>query len=178
VIPREVTRLNGRGHGQPARRGGRKRPRDSRRSRNGSSALAPCGARRAAAHVMPRAPPVPRRPPLRPPSTPAWERPSSRRSSLEPTKITVKSASAYGLRVLRMALRATLDCDLRATHDRAYRKDGRGWAADCTWLFRRWSPAMLATTSGPVLHYVNPQLPQILTGLLSPPSARQNRISP
>jgi hypothetical protein len=38
--------------------------------------------------------------------------PSSRRSSLEPTKITVKSAPACGLRVLRMALRATLDCDL------------------------------------------------------------------
>jgi hypothetical protein len=54
-----------------------------------------------------------------------WERPSSLRSSLEPTKITVKSAPACGLRVLRMALRATLDCDLRTAHDRAYRKDGQ-----------------------------------------------------
>src|SRR5262249_57775474 len=70
--------------------------------------LSACGARRAAARAPPRAPPVTGRPPSRPPSAPTLGRPSSRRPSLEPTKITVKSAPACGLRVLRMALRATL----------------------------------------------------------------------
>ena len=86
-----------------ARRGGRKRPQDTRSSRAGSSALAP------AAHggLPPeRCPalPVPGRPPLRPPSAPAWGRPSSWRSSLEPSKIAVKGG-AYSA-VTRDALRA------------------------------------------------------------------------
>jgi hypothetical protein len=68
------------------------------------------GTPQAAARASPQARPVTGRPPSRPPSAPAWERPSSRRSSLEPSKIIVKSASCA--RVLRMALRATLDCDL------------------------------------------------------------------
>jgi hypothetical protein len=92
VIPREVTRPGRRSGGRHARRAGASARPDTHRDRTGSSALAPCGARRAAA--------------------PARERPSSRRPSLEPSKITVKSAAACGLRVLRMALRATLDCDL------------------------------------------------------------------
>ncbi len=60
---------------------------------------------------------------------PRGKRPSSRRSSLEPIKITVKSAPACGLRVLRMVLRATLDCDLDRHTNRAYRVDGqeRSW---------------------------------------------------
>ena len=51
-------------------------PRDTHRHRAGSSALAPCGARRAAARALPRALPAPSRPMLRLLSTPAWERPS------------------------------------------------------------------------------------------------------
>ena len=42
----------------------------------------------------------------------AREQPSSRPSALSRAKITVKSAPACGLRVLRMTLRATLDSDL------------------------------------------------------------------
>jgi hypothetical protein len=78
----------------------------------GSSALAPCGARRAAAQALPRTPPATGWPPSprrahprkngHPPGAPVLSR----------AKITVKSAPACGLRVLRMALRATLDCDL------------------------------------------------------------------
>ena len=86
---------------------------DTHGDRSGSSALAPYGARRAAARALPRAPPVPGRPPSRPPSTQHAETTILPAPSLEPTKITVKSAAACGLRVLRMALRATLDCDLR-----------------------------------------------------------------
>ena len=52
-------------------------------------------------------------------------RPSSRRSVLSRAKITVKSAPACGLRVLRMALGATLDCDLPSTHLGAHRKNGQ-----------------------------------------------------
>src|SRR6516162_10024824 len=89
--------------------------------------LSTSGARRAAACALPHAPPVTGGPPSLLPSVPAWERPSSRHSSLEPTKITVKSAAACGLRVLRMALRATLDCDLGTAHDRACREDGQEW---------------------------------------------------
>jgi len=89
--------------------------------------LSTSGARRAAACALPQAPPVTGGPPSLLPSVPAWERPSSRHSSLEPTKITVKSAAACGLRVLRMALRATLDCDLGTAHDRACREDGQEW---------------------------------------------------
>jgi hypothetical protein len=73
---------------------------------------------------MPRALPVTGWPPSRPSSASAQEWPFSRRSSLEPAKITVKSAPACGLRVLRMALRAPLDCDLGAACDRACWKDG------------------------------------------------------
>ena len=60
-----------------ARRGWAQAPRDTHRHRAGSSALAPCGARRAAARALPRALPAPSRPMLRLLSTPAWERPSS-----------------------------------------------------------------------------------------------------
>jgi hypothetical protein len=81
-----------------ARRGGRKRPRDSRHRRAGSSALAPFGARRAAASALPQAPPVTSWPPSIPPIAVTRGRPSSRRSSLEPIKTTVKSA---GLRPRR-----------------------------------------------------------------------------
>ena len=72
VLPREVTRPDEQGTGRPAWRGGRKRPRDTHRRRTGSSALAPFGARRAAARAQPRAAPVPGRPPSRPPTVPAW----------------------------------------------------------------------------------------------------------
>jgi hypothetical protein len=57
VVPREVAAVAGE-ITDGARRGGRKRPRDTHRDWTGSSALAPCGARRAAARALPRAPPV------------------------------------------------------------------------------------------------------------------------
>jgi hypothetical protein len=102
------------------RRGARRRTRGAGASARGDTAapawqlrLSTCGARRAAARALPQAPPVTGRPPSRPPCAPTQETaPSSRRSSLGPNKITVKSTPACGLRVLRMALRATLDCDL------------------------------------------------------------------
>jgi hypothetical protein len=78
--------------------------------------------RRAAAPCVSRALPVTGRPPSRPPNAPTrGEAPSSRRSSLEPIKITVKSASCAP--VLRMALRATLDSDLVSTS----RRLSEGW---------------------------------------------------
>jgi len=55
--------------------------------------------------------------------------PSSRRSSVKPGKIPVKSASCA--RVLRMTLRATLDCDLPRHSVGAYRKDGYEWEPSC-----------------------------------------------
>jgi hypothetical protein len=116
-------------HGDGALGGAGASPQGTRSDRTGSSALAPCGARRAAAGALPRAPPVTglaavtaRRPRLR------GEQPSSQRPSLEPTKITVKSAAACGLRVLRMALRATLDCDLPSVQIGASWKDGKAWS--------------------------------------------------
>jgi hypothetical protein len=54
----------------------------------------------------PGTPPITGRPPSRPPSAPTWERPSSRRASLEPIKITVKSG-AFGA-VTRDGLRPLL----------------------------------------------------------------------
>jgi len=97
--------------GRPA--GGRKRPPGIHHNRTGSSALAPAGAPRAAARALPRAPPVPGRPPSRPPSTQQCGNGHPPGVPvLTRAKITVKSATAYGLRVLRMALRATPDCDL------------------------------------------------------------------
>ena len=62
--------------------------------------------------VVPSKQPVPRLAVGPPPTGDAEERPSSRLFSLHPSKIAVKSAPACGLRVLRMALRATPDCDL------------------------------------------------------------------
>ena len=60
---------------------------------------------------------------------PRGDRPSSRRSSLEPTKITVKSAPAFSLRVACDSLRSLLTAIFSA-HDRAYRKDGQDQAAE------------------------------------------------
>jgi hypothetical protein len=127
LISRELARPYGRCDGERSRRG-HKRPRESRRMEAGSSALAPCGARRAAARALPRHCP-----------SPVGRRHAAERTArgdghppaaivLSRAKITVKSAPACGLRVLRMALRATLDCDLRASHDGAYRKDGQDQA--------------------------------------------------
>jgi hypothetical protein len=87
-----------RGSGLCARRSGRKAPAATDRDRVGSSALAPCGLRRAAARALPRHRPS-RSAAVMPPSASLWRRPPSRRSSLEQTKITVKSAPACGLRV-------------------------------------------------------------------------------
>jgi hypothetical protein len=92
--------------------------------RTGSSALAPCGARRAAARALPRRCPVTGRPPPRPPSVSTRARPSSWRSSLEPSKIAVKGG-AYGV-VTRDALRALLTAILPVQYG-AYRWDAQEW---------------------------------------------------
>jgi hypothetical protein len=78
---------------------GRKRPWDSRVTELFAPAFAPAAARRAAARALPRAQPVTSQPASRPPTAPAWERPFSRCSSLEPTKITVNGYPACGIRV-------------------------------------------------------------------------------
>jgi hypothetical protein len=127
------------------RRGGRKHPRDSRRSRTGSSALAP------AAHggLPPgrdpghRPSPVGRRYARRarlrgnghPPGAPALSRPRSPSRALRP------AASASHA----MALRAPLDCDLGAAHDRACRKDGHERACSDVVVVAGWKVRSAAT---------------------------------
>src|SRR6266702_5788991 len=54
VIPREVARPGRHRDGHRARGGGRKRPPETRRDRTGGSAVAPCGARRAAVRAYRR----------------------------------------------------------------------------------------------------------------------------
>jgi len=71
VTLRETARHDGRHNGRRERTGGRKRPRDTHYRGTGSSALAPSGARRAAARSLPRTPPVTGRPPSRLPTAPA-----------------------------------------------------------------------------------------------------------
>src|SRR5262249_31013806 len=77
--------------------------------RTGSSASARCGAR-PVARALPAAPPGAGWPPSRPLSPRGEGRTSSRRSSIELRKITVKSGR-YA-RVVRTAPCAILDCDL------------------------------------------------------------------
>jgi hypothetical protein len=101
VIPHEATHRAGGAKGGLARRGGRKRPRDTHRDWAGSSALAPCGARRscrpcAASGTVRHQPAV-----VTPADRALWERPSSRRSSLEPTQD--HRQERYGLRPPRPA---------------------------------------------------------------------------
>jgi hypothetical protein len=113
----------GRDDGRRARRGGRKHPTDAHRCRTGSSALAPRGARRAAAHALPRAPPIPggrryarRALPRRnghPPDAPALSRPRS------PSRALAMLAS-FGWRCPPL-----WTVILRRYSDRACRKDGQ-----------------------------------------------------
>jgi hypothetical protein len=126
VIPSELTRPDGRGNRRPAQPAGREAPAGFSPYRAGSLALAPGGARRLPPERFPGTARH-RLAAVTPAEHACAERPSSRRSSLEPTKITVKSAPACGLCVLRMAFRAAPDCDLGTAHDRAYRKDGLEW---------------------------------------------------
>ena len=84
--------------------------RETRRDWTGSSALAPAAHGGLPPERYPGHRPS-RRPPSRPRARPARVRPSSRRSSIEPAKITVKSAR-YARVAGAMALRATHDCDL------------------------------------------------------------------
>jgi hypothetical protein len=109
----ELARPGGRCDGGATLGGtGAKRPRDSHRNQTGSSALdlrrtagcRPSATPGTARHRLAAVTPADRasRENGHPPGAPALSR----------AKITVKSATACGLRVLRMALRATLDRDL------------------------------------------------------------------
>ena len=95
VIPCRQHALAGEATVECARRAGAMRPRDSHRGRAGSSAFAPSAHGGLPPERYPGHCPSPagRRHARRP--RPRGEGPSSRRSSLEPTKITVKGG-AYG----------------------------------------------------------------------------------
>lgn len=128
VIPHEVTYPGGRSEGRFSLGGtGRKRPRTPAAAPDWQLRLSTlrrtAGCRPSAARALP----ISSWPPSRPPTAAMRRRPSSRRSSLKPTKITVKNALAYGLRVARDG--ATRHSGLRAwsAHDSACRKDGRDW---------------------------------------------------
>jgi hypothetical protein len=92
LIPREAARLGGPGD---------RRAPSAERARCARGTLTPpdwqlrlCtfGTRRAAARALPPATPVTGWPPSHPPIAPTQDRPSSRRSILEPRKVTVKGA--------------------------------------------------------------------------------------
>lgn len=90
-------------------------PRRRRRGSRGSLAVVGAAARPAAAAPLPRARHCPGLSAVTPPQWPRLPKRPGRPPApgiLSPRKITVKSAPACGLHVLRMALRATLDGDL------------------------------------------------------------------
>jgi hypothetical protein len=103
VIPYEAAHTQRPSRRQPRLAGRTQVPAGISRHRAGRFRLCTCGTRRAAARALPRHGPSPAVSPSRTPTVPARERPSSRRSSLEPGKITVKGA--FGPRPPRRLLR-------------------------------------------------------------------------
>jgi hypothetical protein len=109
-MPREAARIGGRAYGSLLPAGRAQPPEGLSAQGAGRFRLCTCGTRRAAARALPRALPVTGGPPSRSPTAPAGygHHPGapvlSRRRS--PSRALARA------RVLRMALRATPDCDL------------------------------------------------------------------